>query len=170
MCHGVELFGVHHTMELSFAMCILLWSWALRCASHRVVKLGRVLPNAESSFKGCITQWNQVHQIAQKLCGVHPTAESSSTIASHCGVKLRIVHHTAKSNCTPQSQNWNLCEYLVASKGTIRRNTFCGEHIYHERKYLITVAKPKILSKIESSFFNFVIRYLCEIETKFRNT
>ena len=40
----------------------------------------------------------------------------------------------AETNCTPWSQNRNLHLSLVAFKGTIRRNPFRGEHIYHEKK------------------------------------
>ena len=35
----VKLRGVHHTTESSFAVCIIPRSQALRCASHRGVKL-----------------------------------------------------------------------------------------------------------------------------------
>ena len=76
---------------------------------------------------------------------MHPTAKSSSAVgiplrsqalrcASHQKVKLCSVHHTVKSNCTPRSQNQNLCVSLVAFKGTIRRYPFRCEHIYHKRK------------------------------------
>ena len=101
---SVWLRGVHTTAELSSAVCITLRSQALRCASYRRVKSTNFL---------------------KKLCGVHHTAESISAVciitrsqiprcASHRGVKLHGVHHTAKSNCTPQSQNWNLWKSLVA--------------------------------------------------------
>ena len=40
------------------------------------------------------------------------------------GVRLCCVHHTAESNCTPQSQKRTFLWSLVAFKGTIRRNPF----------------------------------------------
>ena len=70
-------------------------------------------------------------------------------IRTHLGVVLCGVHHTAESNCTPRSQKQNLCESLVAFKGTVRRNPLSGEHIYHERidlKKKNLFAKPKILT------------------------
>ena len=99
----------------------------------------------------------------KKLRGVHHTAErklniwKTSTVwctpqrcirwylkpqsltpqyASHCKIKLSGVHSTTESNCTLLSPNRNLCESLVAFKGTIRRYPFWGEHFYHERKEL----------------------------------
>ena len=73
----------------------------------------------------CITPRSQVIKISKK----------AQRCASQRGVKLSSVHHTAESNCTPQSQNQILCESLVVFKGTIRRNPFRGEHICHETKY-----------------------------------
>ena len=45
----------------------------------------------------CRVKWSK---FIKKLCDVHQTAESSSTVYT--------VHQTAKSNCTPRSQNQNL--------------------------------------------------------------
>ena len=59
-----------------------------------------------------------------KLRSVHSTGESGNK--NFCAVKLCGMHHTAESNCTPRIQNWNLCESLVAFKGTIRRNPVRG--------------------------------------------
>ena len=79
-------------------------------------------------------RFHQDIQIFKKLRSVHPTVESSSVVcipplsqapscASHHGVKkskflkkLCGVQHTAKSNCTLRSQNWNICESLVKKK------------------------------------------------------
>ena len=132
-----RLHGVHHTTESSnqnfsksSAVCIPPWSQALRCASHRGVKVTKFL---------------------KKLCGVHPTMESDSAVcfplqsqtprcASHSGVKLRGVLPTTKSSSavciTPRSQNQNLYESLGAFRGTIRRNPFRSEQFYHVRKDL----------------------------------
>ena len=105
--------------------------------------------------------------------GVHHTTESSNKnfskssavcitprsyapwCASHHGVKLHGVHHTAESNCTPGSQNRNLRESLVAFKGTIRKNPFRGEHIYHERKDL----KKTICDRISRRNRNWIQKY-----------
>ena len=101
-------------------------------------KLRGVHPNAESSSAVCIITQSQGYQLSQKqLSGVHPTAESSSAVcfqprsqalwcASNRRVKLRGVHHTVESNCTPRCQNRNLWESLVAFKGAIRRIPFFG--------------------------------------------
>ena len=54
----------------------------------------------------------EIFEFIKKLHGVHPSAKSSSAVcitprcqasrcASYHGVKLRCVHHTAESNCTP---------------------------------------------------------------------
>ena len=60
-----------------------------RCASHRWVKWSKLL---------------------KKLRGVHPTTECfPPRSAFHRRVKLRGVHHTGESNCTPWSQNRNIC-------------------------------------------------------------
>ena len=81
--------------------------------------------------------------------------------------------------CTPRSQNRNLCESLVAFKGTIRRNPFRGEHIYHERKkmeeHIFDLLSPNfwlrcVMHTAMSNFPNFVIVYLGEIDTELENT
>ena len=106
---SVWLHGVHPNAESSSAVCIPPEIQAPRCASHCGVKVTKFL---------------------KKLCGVHPTAESDR------GVRLRSVHHTHESKCTPQSQNWNLYESRGAFKGTIRRNPFRCEQFYNVRKDL----------------------------------
>ena len=66
-----------------------------------------------------------------KKCVVCITPRSlAPQCASHCGVKLHGVHHTAKSKYTPGSQNKIFSWFLVAFKGTIMRNPFRGEHFY----------------------------------------
>ena len=70
-------------------------------------------------------------------------------LCSYHRVKLRSVHHTAKSNCTPQSQNQNLWESLVAFKVTIKRIPFRGKLFYYVRKdlkILCWIAKTIILT------------------------
>ena len=85
-----------------------------------------------------------------KLPGVHPTRSQAPRCATHHGVKLRSVHHTAESSDQNFFKNSAVCITLqrqapqcaskslslVAFKGTMRRNPFGGENIYHERKYL----------------------------------
>ena len=112
----------------SSAECIILWSQAPRCASHHRVKLLSLIPTAESSD----------HFFSQKTSWCD-TAESDSTVcilpqsqAPRCALHRRV-------KLTPPSQNQNLCMSLVAFKGTIRRNPFMGEHIYHERKDMWTI-------------------------------
>ena len=96
-------------------------------------KLGSLLHTAESTSMVCIPPQSQALQCA-----------------SYHGGKLRIVHHTAESNCTPWSQNRNLCESLVAFKGTIRRillgvnTSIMKEKIWKKKKKLF--AKLKILT------------------------
>ena len=91
--------------------------------------------------------WRCAAHHGDKLCGVHPTAESDSAVciipwsqalrfATHRGVKLRGLQHTLESKCTPRSQNRNLWESLVAFKGTIRKNPFRGKLFYHVRQDL----------------------------------
>ena len=116
----------------SSTVCIPPQSQTLQCASPRWVRLRGVHPTVESSSTMCITPWSQAQRCA-----------------SHRWVKLCGVHHTVESNCTLRSQNRNLCESLIPFKGTIRRNSFKGEHIQHERKDLknkFWLAKPKILT------------------------
>ena len=124
-------------------------SLTLRCASLRGVKLRSVHPIAESS---------------------DPNFSKTVRCTSHQGIKFRNVHDKAESNCTRWSQNQNLWKSMVAFKGTIRRNLFRGEHIYHERQDLKTVFwfliwLRSVMHTVESNFVNFVIEYLNEIET-----
>ena len=89
---------------------------------------------------------------------MHHTAESSSTVCitlrsqvTQPSQKLGGVFHTTRSNCTTRSQNWNLCNSLVAFKGTIRRNSFRGKYIYHKKKIwrnFFSFAKLKILTPL----------------------
>ena len=141
---------MHPTAESDSEVCITPQSQTPRCASYRGDKLHSVHPNAESSSAACITSWSRDKNFFLKLRSVHPTAMSDYAVcitslsqtlrrASHHGVRLPGVHHTVKSNCTPQSQNRNICESLVGLKGTVERNPFRGEHILHERKDLKTI-------------------------------
>ena len=136
------------------------WSPAPWCASHRTVKLCGVRHTAESiDQKFLKILLCASYHWAWLPVGVHPTAKSAVCILSHRRVKLRSVHPTEESSSAvciaPRSQtaqsrvNIEIFESLVAFKGTIRRNPFRGEHIYHERKDLKTnflFAKPKILT------------------------
>ena len=117
---------MHPTEESSSTVCFPRRNQVLRCASHRRIKCTKFL---------------------KKLWGVHPTVESSSAVciwpqcqatwcASHPRVKLRGVHHTVELNYTLRSQNRKFHWSLGALKGTIRRNPFMGEHIFHERRDL----------------------------------
>ena len=86
-----KLCGVHHIVESSSAVCIILQSQAPWCASHSGVELPRVHPTAEPSSTYCIIPGSQWYQRSQKtkrcashrrvkLHGVHPTAEQSSAV------------------------------------------------------------------------------------------
>ena len=73
---------------------------------------------------------------------------------AHRIVNLPSVYHNEETNCAPRSQNQNLCLSLVAFKGTVRRNPFTGENIYHEIKDLKEILqeiylKPKSISLTE---------------------
>ena len=74
---------------------------------------------------------------------------------------LHSVQLTADTNCTPWKQNRNLHLFLVAFKGTIRRNPLRGEHIYHEKISLKYVGLLINFFCLRSD--NFVIEYLGEI-------
>ena len=94
--------------------------------AHRRVKLHNVHHTVESSDPNfwkssavCIIRWSQALRSP-----------------SQGGFKLRTMHHTRESPCTPWSQNKKIWCSLVAFKGTIGRNPFRGEHFYHERKDL----------------------------------
>ena len=89
----------------------------------------------------CITPWSQVPRCAS-LCGLHHSTELISVVcitpqnrAPWCAtlrrVELRGVCHSAESKCILWSQNQNLCDFLVASKWTIRINPLREEHICH---------------------------------------
>ena len=114
-------------------------------------------------FKRIKKNWKTLNTKAQKtdtfelvwLCGDLPTAESSS--------KVCILQ------CTTRSQNRKFHWFLVAFKGTIRRNLFRGKHNYHERKelekkkfYLLSLKCwfRGVVHRAESNFSNFVIEYL----------
>ena len=94
-CRDIQIFkklcGVHHTVESSSTVCIILWSQAPRCALYHGVKLRGVHPTGESSSAACITPWSQMIKSFLKtqrcashrgvrICGVHPSVESSSTV------------------------------------------------------------------------------------------
>ena len=160
---------MHHTVGSSSAVCMIPpLSQALRCASHHRVKLCVVHHIAES--------WKKVYEKTPWcafprgviLRDVHPSTESSDPnfsknsvvctprsqdpgYASYLGVKLCGAHHTEESSCIPLSQNRNLWESLVAFKGTVRRNPFRGEHIYHERKYFFRTLWSNISAKLKSN-------------------
>ena len=76
------------------------------------------------------------------------------------------------------SQNQNLCEFLVAFKGTIKRNSFrVNTSVMKEKICRIVFDLPslKFLTRCvmhtpESNVSNFVIEYLCKIETEFKNS
>ena len=148
-------------------------------------KLCGVHPTMESNSAVCITPRSQWSKFVKKLGGVHPTTESSSAMCfplqsqswrclSHFGVKLCYVHHTAESNCSPQSQNRNLCFSLVAFKGTIRRNPFRGEHIQYCKSWKKRIEEffknlvslkfwlHRVIHTTELNFSNLVIEYLGE--------
>ena len=110
-----------------------------------------------------------------KLRSVHPTGESGNK--NFCAVKLCGMHHTAESNCTPRIQNRNLCESLVAFKGTIRRNPVRG-HLswkkkFEEKNFDLLSLKfwlSGVMHTAGSNFLNFVIEYLGKIEIELENT
>ena len=104
-------------------------------ASHELFKESFLHPkfSEKRSRKALQTQKHKKWTYSSQVIKI---SQKALRCASHRGVNLRCVYHTAESNCTPQSQNWNLCDSLVTFKGTIRRNRFRGEHIYHERKEL----------------------------------
>ena len=120
-------------------MCIPPRSQAPRFASHGGIKFWGVHHTAESSAPN-FSKNSEVYILLW-------TVESSSAVciwpqcqatwcASHPRVKLRGVHHTVELNYTPRSQNRKFHWSLDAFKGTIRRNPFMGEHIFHERRDL----------------------------------
>ena len=89
-----KLCGVHHTVELSSAVCIIQWSQARRYASNRGVKLRGVHHTAESSdqqfFKiseMCISLRSQTPRCASlhgvelpRVCNVHDTARVGTRV------------------------------------------------------------------------------------------
>ena len=110
-----------------------------------------------------------------KLRSVHPTGESGNK--NFCAVKLCGMHQTAESNCTPRIQNRNLCESLVAFKGTIRRNPVRGHLSWKktfEEKFFDLLSLKFWLSGVmhtaESNFLNFVIEYLGKMGIELENT
>ena len=98
----------------------------------------------------CNTPWRQYPRCAtyrrDHLRSVKPCAEMTFTV---CNIPPEI-------NCTPQNQNRNLRLSLVAFKETIRRNSFRGKHIDHERK-----DQKKILDLLRI-FFIVSQRQLCD--------
>ena len=146
-------------------MCIPPWSQTPRCASHRVVSDQNLSKNSAV----CIPLLSQARQ-----CASQPLQSQSWRCLSHCGVKLCSVHHTAESNCSPQSQNRNLCFSLVAFKGTIRRNPFRGEHIQYCKSWKKRIEEffknlvslkfwlHRVIHTTELNFSNLVIEYLGE--------
>ena len=79
---------------------------------------------------------------------------------------------------TPRSQNRNLRESLVAFKGTVRRIPFRGKLFLSCKKRFeenffellrLKVLLRSVMHTVVSNFLNFVIDYLSEIETKFKN-
>ena len=151
-------------------VCIPPWSQTLRCASHRVVSDQNLSKNSAV----CIPLLSQARQ-----CASQPLQSQSWRCLSHCGVKLCYVHHTAESNCSPQSQNRNLCFSLVAFKGTIRRNPFRGEHIQYCKSWKKRIEEffknlvslkfwlYRVIHTTESNFFELSDRISRRIETKF---
>ena len=100
--------------------------------------------------------------------------------ASHHGVKLRGVHHTAESSsavCFPPRSQAPRCashcgvkikifgSLWLLLKGQSGEFLFRGKLFYHVRKDLKNFF---LICRVE--FSNFVIKYLGEIETKFENT
>ena len=92
-CQDIQIFkklrGVHPTAESDSAVCCIRRSQALRCASHRRVKLGCVHHTVESSDEKfsknsevCIPLWSQTPRF---------------DCASYHGVKICVLHHTSES-------------------------------------------------------------------------
>ena len=91
-------------------------------------------------------------------------------------------HFNVFSNSFRFRWDRNLRWYLVAFKGTTRRNPFRGEHIYCTVAWnkIFEVLKVALLNlkfwlhgvmhTAESKCLNFVIEYLGEIKTEFENT
>ena len=139
----VKLRGVHHTAESSD-------------------------PNFSKNSAVCITpQAPRTAELEVCLLLRSPTLRC----ASHCGVKLHTVH-------TLRSQNWNLWESLVAFEGqTGEILSGVNTSIMKEKiwRTFFWFAKPKILTPRCHAhpgvkILNFVIEYLGEIETEFKNT
>ena len=155
----VELHGLHLTLKSSSTVCIPPWSQAPQCVSRCRVKLCSVHHTPESSDPNFF----------KKLCGIYPSSESSSALrippqsqtpryASYHWVKFSSVHHTTESNYTPRSQNLKFCWSLVSFKGTIRRNSFRGEHFYHKRKYLKYKKSFFLKGDLRPQFFSWFER------------
>ena len=118
----------------------VVWLPSVMHTYHRV-RLCGVHPSVESSFAVCITLRSNVSQISQKtlMC------------ASYRGVCN--MHHTTESNstvwCTPQSQYRKFWWSLLASKGKIRR-PLLGVNISIMKENILIIksgfTKPKIFT------------------------
>ena len=119
---AVYLFSVMHTTELDSAVQCAPQSWTPRCDAHCRAWLCGVMHTPELDYAvGCTlrSQTSSNMSVFRVFVFVTPF-DSVFRQTAHCGVKIEIF------------------ESLVAFKGTIRRNPFRGEHIYHERKDLKT--------------------------------
>ena len=119
------------------------FSKTLRSASYRGVRLGGLLYTAESSSAVCIILWSQAPQCT-----------------SHRGVRSEIFESL-----------WLLLEGEILVG--VNTSTVSWKKRFEEN--IFWFAKPKIwlrgvMHTAESTFSNYVIEYLDEIETEFENT
>ena len=115
-------------MCIDSAVCIILRSQTWRCASHRQVRNFPILCFDPKFYKCYFSVIPEDINIKIKRCVKYERMKNGHfriSLTPQCA--SHDVHHIAKSNCTPQSQNQNLCESLAAFKGTIRSNPFRGE-------------------------------------------
>ena len=137
---GVNLCRVYHTAESFSVVCITLLSqiprFRFRSLHHTAESINAVCTSR--THKSQSTPWQAAHRRVN-LLGVQHTAESISVVGSTppsqspwCACSTppsqspRCASHHMESIYTPWRQNRNIRLFLIAFKGTIRKNPFKG--------------------------------------------
>ena len=137
-----ELRGLHHTAEFDSRVCIILWSQAPQCSSHRrvsslsivctdcklydcyfsvwpkdiIMKIILKVTNCQRNLfyfrRFCSTQGSLVTLISQK----------AQRCASHPGVKLDSVHHTAKSSFAVCIIPWSQTPWCASHRRVMKKS------------------------------------------------